>query len=50
MKTQMASGTRQVMEMREADGWKTIGSDGDRGELVECLPHLTALKLQPKTL
>lgn len=42
----MASGTRQVMEMREADGCKTVGSDGDCGELAECLPHLVAFKLQ----
>lgn len=42
----MASGTRQVMEMCEADGCKTIGNDGDCGELGECLPRLMAFKLK----
>lgn len=40
------SETRQVMEMREADRCKTVGSDGDCGELAECSPHLVAFTLQ----
>lgn len=44
----MAPGTRQVMEMCEADGCKTVGNDGDCGELGECLPRLTAFKSKTK--
>lgn len=44
----MAPGTRQVMEMCEADGCKTVGNDGNCGELGECLPHLAAFKSQPQ--
>ena len=46
LKTQMAPGARQVMEMRDTDGCKMTGTDGDCGELGECLPHLTAFKLK----
>lgn len=48
LKTQMASWTRQVMEMCDADGCKTVGNDGDCGELGECLPRLKAFKLKTK--
>ena len=44
----MAPGTRQVMEMCDADGCKTTRIDGDCGELGDCLPRLTAFKLKPK--
>lgn len=36
----MTPGTRQVMEMCEADGCKMVGNDGDCGELGECSPRL----------
>lgn len=36
------------MEMCEADGCKTIGNDGDCGELGECLPRPKAFKLKTK--
>ena len=48
LKTQMASRARQVMEMCEADGCKTVGRDGDCGEPGECLPHPKVFKLKTK--
>ena len=48
LKTQMVSRARQVMEMCEADGCKTVGRDGDCGEPGECLPHPKVFKLKTK--